>query len=300
MAAGLFGSSFDSYATVSTHTASLSVEVIGGPAPSPTPTPTPTPPSGGGGVGVPVLNPSVVNLSGFAYPFARVDILRDGQLIGITEADAFGFFSFTDSGLAGGNYGYGMIATDSDGKKSDIVIFFINVVSESTTALSGIVISPTISINKENLLPTDTLIVSGQSTPGATVNIEISPDGFGSDSFYEVVAKGNGRYVLEVSLLRNIRPGIYSVKAKTELLSGEESIFSQKIAFGVGVPLEIRPKLPFRAVDFNGDERVNIVDLSILAFWYKRSVPLGHFSDLKPDGVIDVADFSVLVFFWTG
>ena len=51
--------------------------------------------------------------------------------------------------------------------------------------------------------------------------------------------------------------------------------------------------------DLNGDCSVNLVDFSILAYWYKRSgFPAAY--DLNGDGKIDLVDFSIMAYYWTG
>lgn len=54
------------------------------------------------------------------------------------------------------------------------------------------------------------------------------------------------------------------------------------------------------SIDFNGDGKVNIVDLSILLFYYNdKGSDLGCF-DLDGNGVVDFPDISILMYYWTG
>jgi hypothetical protein len=56
--------------------------------------------------------------------------------------------------------------------------------------------------------------------------------------------------------------------------------------------------------DLNCDGRVNLVDFSIAAYWYKR--PLNDAfkaiekDRLNGDGKIDLIDFSIMAYYWTG
>jgi hypothetical protein len=56
--------------------------------------------------------------------------------------------------------------------------------------------------------------------------------------------------------------------------------------------------------DVNGDCRVNLVDFSITAYWYKRSVSTEFMGiealQLSDDGLINLVDFSILAYYWTG
>jgi hypothetical protein len=61
-------------------------------------------------------------------------------------------------------------------------------------------------------------------------------------------------------------------------------------------PPLIPPALQF--VDLNGDNRVDIVDLSILLYHYGESGPNLPW-DLDGDGVVDFPDISIMMFYWT-
>jgi hypothetical protein len=54
--------------------------------------------------------------------------------------------------------------------------------------------------------------------------------------------------------------------------------------------------------DLNCDNKVNLIDFSILAYWYKR--PLTKEAkqkvDLNGDGKVDLVDFSIMAYYWTG
>lgn len=52
--------------------------------------------------------------------------------------------------------------------------------------------------------------------------------------------------------------------------------------------------------DFSGDGRCNIIDLSILLYYYERSGPEIARYDLNQNNVVDFPDISVLMYYWTG
>jgi hypothetical protein len=84
------------------------------------------------------------------------------------------------------------------------------------------------------------------------------------------------------------------------------SQFGKSIAFKVGdknVFVATPVVAPEVAVcnnvgDFNNDCRVNLVDYSILAFWYKKDLPPASV-DLNHDNTINIIDFSILAHYWT-
>jgi hypothetical protein len=52
-------------------------------------------------------------------------------------------------------------------------------------------------------------------------------------------------------------------------------------------------------VDYNGDGRVDLVDFSILIFWFNKDSIPAHI-DCNGDGVADIVDFSIVTYYWTG
>ncbi len=66
--------------------------------------------------------------------------------------------------------------------------------------------------------------------------------------------------------------------------------------------LPIPPPLvppPMQCIDFNGDNRVDIIDLSILLYHYGETGPYLGCLDLNRNGVIDFPDISILMYYWT-
>ncbi len=51
--------------------------------------------------------------------------------------------------------------------------------------------------------------------------------------------------------------------------------------------------------DCNYDRLINLVDFSVLAFWYGKDNPPACV-DTNRDNKIDLIDFSILAFWWTG
>jgi hypothetical protein len=51
--------------------------------------------------------------------------------------------------------------------------------------------------------------------------------------------------------------------------------------------------------DLNNDNRVNLLDFSIMAFWYKR-LGFPPKVDLNSDANVNLTDLSILAYCWTG
>jgi len=61
---------------------------------------------------------------------------------------------------------------------------------------------------------------------------------------------------------------------------------------------ELKQKI-LRTADFNHDGRVDIIDLSILLFYYGKSGPAITYYDLSNDGFISLEDISIMLYYWT-
>ena len=60
------------------------------------------------------------------------------------------------------------------------------------------------------------------------------------------------------------------------------------------------PEKILKLIDFNDDGRCDIIDLSILLFYYDQSGPTVKRYDLNNNGVVNFIDVSVLLYYWTG
>jgi hypothetical protein len=74
------------------------------------------------------------------------------------------------------------------------------------------------------------------------------------------------------------------------------------------VPVPVPPRLPtppplippvFQMFDLNGDYRIDIVDLSILLYYYERSDDAALRCDFNKNGVVDFSDVSIMMYYWT-
>lgn len=54
-----------------------------------------------------------------------------------------------------------------------------------------------------------------------------------------------------------------------------------------------------RPADLNCDTHVNLIDLSILLYWWRSAQP-GIRADINKDGIVNLIDFSILLYWWTG
>ena len=266
-----------------------------------TPSSSGSPGGGGGGGGGAEITAGVV-FSGRAYPLSKVNILKDGQLALTTIAGPDSNFKATLSGLSTGNYTFALYGEDKNGVRSSLFTFPVFITKGVTTNIGGIFIAPTIAVDKEQVKKGDTISVFGQSTPNSNITININSE---PEFFIQQKSDQSGAYLLNFDS-SVLELGNHSARSKA-ILGNEISLFSNTAAFVVGsvnIFANQKAQISFLKGDLNKDGKVNLVDFSIGAFWYKKQlgntiVPV-EVERLNGDGKIDLVDFSIMAFNWTG
>lgn len=249
---------------------------------------------GGGGEYVYVAPVTGVIFSGQAYPNAIVTLLKDAQVAATTVASADANFSISISGLSAGNYIFSVYSEDNNGMRSSLLPFSVSVTSGTITNMSGIFIAPTIAVDKSEVKYGDNIAIFGQSVPNGEITIVVNSD---QEFLRTIIADKNGAYLynFDTTLLDM---GWYFTKSKVAL-NDTISSFGQVISFVVGTKTILAKSTTSVKGDLNGDSRINLIDFSIMAYWYKRPVP-PTFVDLNGDKKIDLIDFSIMAYYWTG
>jgi len=259
----------------------------------------PSPPGGGGGGGGGSLETSVT-LSGRAYPLSNVTVLKDGQIAIVTIAGPDANFDVSLTDLSSGNYTFSVYAEDSALRRSSLFTFPVRVTRGANTSIGGIFLSPTIDTDKIEVRKGDNIAILGQSSPDSTITISVNSN---EEIFLQTASDGNGVYLynLDTSPLEIEQ---HLAKSKSAY-NGEISPFGRAVGFTVGTRNVVRTtELICGRADLNCDGRVNLVDFSIAAFWYKRPISpefsVREKERLNGDGKVDLVDFSIMAFFWTG
>lgn len=258
------------------------------------PTPTPTPHGGGGGGGGTIIPPTSVILTGLAFPFGSVHIMFNGVEIATTPTDGNAVFQIDRGNLPVGTANFGFWGTDRAGRRSVTWSFAVPLTgSLSSTRVTGLIVPPTLEVSTTSVQPGTPITVRGESVPGATVEVLLTPN----ERSISTIVSTDGSYSVQVPT-SGLSPGVYDVKARVLLLpASDESTWSQTIQLGIGVPA---PQGCNHPPDVNHDGRIDLVDFSIMAFWWSRAVDASNASDVNCDLRVDLADFSILAYNWTG
>ena len=240
----------------------------------------------------PAAKETIVILKGMAYPEAVITVLRNGQAALVVSADKEGGFEAEILGLSAGLHHFGLWAKDSEGRRSISFSFSVTVLPQVITRVQNILVPPTIELNKDSLQKGDVLRVFGQATPNSQVFFYIEPSVL--EGQVRADSAGQWAYSLDTA---GLAEAPYQVKAKTVLENGLNSTFSSLALFSLeAVPEEEITEYCQRA-DLNGDGKVDLVDFSILLYWWGRD---NACSDQNNDGKVDLLDLSIMMYWWTG
>lgn len=240
--------------------------------------------------------PTVASFSGLAYPSSTVEVLWNSPLEDVfrntptvkEEIDGDGVFLNRYSGLLGGKYIFFVRARDVDGKTSSTVSFDIDFISENELIVEDIFFSPTLGFEEDVVSQGDDMHIVGYAGGGNTVQLEI--EGMGTE---ETTALPSGFYEFYIDTT-SLSAGNHSARVRQVAGTDEDpdsirtSNFSPYRVFRVGTCCI--------QTDFNGDNKVNIIDWSIFLFhWGSENKSLRARIDLNGDGRVDVADFSLFL-----
>lgn len=258
---------------------------------------------GGGGGGSSATTQTGVTVSGRAYPLSKVSVLRDGSVAATTIAGPDAIFSVTLSRISAGTHTISVSSEDEDGRQSVLFSFPLTVTAGAMTSVSGIFIAPTIDLDKSQVKQGDPLAVYGQTAPGSQVTITVHSEQLITQ---KVAAQSDGTYLYYVDTTP-LEFGEHVAQA----FSGSDAILSPlspALGFTVGTENVARAgSIPLTEdedgcalADINCDQHVDLVDYSILVYWYQRAGTLPERVDLNGDDTVSLTDMSILAYYWTG
>ena len=249
---------------------------------------------GGGGGYTPPLTTQVV-FTGKAYPENTVTLLKDAQIMATTISGTDANFQISLTNITAGSYIFSVYSEDDNGNRSSLLTFPLSVSSGVITNVSGIFISPTIDVDKSEVKRGEILKIFGQAIPNSDITVIINSD---EEVYGKTKADNIGAYLYNLDTLE-IEMGDHLAKSRSTL-EEEISSLSKAISFIVGTKTVLKEtiKIPEKG-DLNDDKKVNLIDFSVLAYWYQRPSPLAKV-DLNNDGKINLIDFSIMAYYWTG
>ena len=238
----------------------------------------------------------LLRIRGFASPGMFLSFQEGGAVIGTVIADASGAFSQVFPGIAPTNHIISIYGTDTDGRATPMTLIEVFTRPRELTVVSGIIIPPTIEIDKSQIARGETLTIIGRGTPGYITKIFTEPP---VDSF-EVLVDINGDWSYTFSDTADLEFGDHKVYALVQDGFGTQSLLSLTLFFRVidnNPPPGGDPTCDNTRGDLNCDGIVDLTDFSILLYYWGVYDPT---ADINHDGNVNLTDFSIMMFYWQG
>ncbi|HAO64622.1 TPA: hypothetical protein DCQ44_01420, partial [Candidatus Taylorbacteria bacterium] len=253
---------------------------------------------GGGSSPTPPKDTATAAFSGIAFPGSAITLLKDSFPAGTTVAGPDAKFQISLGGLSVGTYSFSLVARDKDNLSSNTQSFTVSLTAAVITNISGVYFPLTLSTDKTQVKQGDPIIVFGQAAPDSQVNLSIhSQNAIAATTSADT--KGVYFYEADTTFLEQ---GNHNVSSRS-VSADSVSPLSSLVNFIVGTKNELRSAVAVNALyniaDVNQDGKVDIVDFSILAFWYKKLSPPARY-DLNKDNKVDLVDLSIVAYNWTG
>ncbi|MEK7537440.1 MAG: dockerin type I domain-containing protein [Patescibacteria group bacterium] len=245
---------------------------------------TAAPPPGSG-------NPSV-EFRGLSAPSGQVTVRRDDVVMESVPSDTQATFALVLVNQPTGPHLFVVSGTDRHGRPLAPVTFALNLTPGSTTVISGVFLVPSIGLDRAAVNSGQSVTVFGATAPNSAVTVNVGSD---RTQRYTVTADAAGQWS-KILDTKNLAAGTYTVKARAAV-NGIVSADSAAVSFSVS---PAAPAAVYSPADISQDQRVDIVDLSILLFYWNQRHPANPRADLNRDGVVDIIDFSIMLYAWTG
>lgn len=240
----------------------------------------------------PVNTNPVVTFTGYAAPAAALTITRDDQQLQTLTAQSDAGFSVTLADQPTGAHVYVVAGTDANGAALASLTFALSLNLNTTTIVSGVFLGPSITVDKAEVELGTPITLSGLTAPSSSVTVTVGS----TPVDYGVTADAQGRWEKTVNT-STIGVGDHTAKARATTSGSVVSAYSAAVSFAVN---PLNPAAGKAPSDLDIDGKVNLVDFSILLFYWHQRNPANLRADINHDGFVDIVDFSILLYQWTG
>lgn len=236
---------------------------------------------------------ATVTFSGYAYPNAGISILRDSIQVATGTANASGVFSIVVTSDPG-TYTFSVVGTDSQSTQSPLLHIALSLSSGAVINASNLFLGPTITQSATSVEEGQTITFSGYSLPNSTVTLTVN-----SPQTIHLAATANSAgFWSETVSSTPLSTGNHTARAQSSL-GALVSEFSNTLHFIVtGAAVDVCDGMV--SSDINCDSAVNLVDFSILLYFWEETNPANSRADINGDTQVNETDFSIMLFEWTG
>jgi cysteine-rich repeat protein len=248
--------------------------------------------SGAGGRDTP-LGDTEVTLQGTAYPNVTVNVLQDGDSVGTVRTNSQGDFLFSLESEPG-TASFSFWANDVTNTRSPTFTTTFDVTQGAVTNVNGILLPPTMRTQTTQVNPGATVLFEGQAAPNVTVEVSIDNNA----RTLTTTSDATGRWSVSLNT-SGLSAATHTAKARYIKGTGslkQESTYGSVIQLFIGVEGKATSN-----ADLNRDGKVNLIDFSILVFWWGTTGGNSNPpADINGNARVGLEDFSILLFNWTG
>ncbi len=248
---------------------------------------------------------TIVVFRGIAYPSSTVTISQDDALVSLITTNSQAQFEVSLT-IDPGTYTFSIVGIDQDGLEGKKSNFTLMLSEGTTTTISGIFLGPTIAVDNTSIGPGEAATLSGTTVPSSDVNVTLTSTGVGAaaDNPHIAVhitsADTNGRWI-QVFQADDLAVDSYQAKAQAiEPVNQAVSEYSKNVSFSVTAGEEPDQCADAVPGDINCDGYVNLVDFSIMLYYWENTNPANTRADINSDGIVNIIDFSIMLYYWTG
>lgn len=237
---------------------------------------------------------AIIRINGFSAPQTFVSFTEGESVIGTDLAGPTGFFSKVFPAMEPGIHEISLYGVDNNNRSTSIVPLTINAPAFQTTTISNILLSPTVSIHSNEIVQGDPLYATGSAYPGTEVTVFTDIP----LRTYTASASATGDWNLTIGDTADYNPGDYRLYALAQTPGGLQSLKSQNSVFTIVTEPGGPSGSPCGNIsngDLNCDGIINLTDFSILMFYWGTSDAT---ADINQDGIVNLTDFSIMMFYW--
>ncbi|MFZ6036405.1 MAG: dockerin type I repeat-containing protein [Patescibacteria group bacterium] len=240
---------------------------------------------------------TIIQFSGLAYPGGTVTIRQDGIVIATPTANSSASFS-SSTIVTPGTHTYTLVGQDTQGRIGATVSYTLTFGEGTTTAVSNIFLGPTMALSIASITEAESVVVQGISVPSSTVTMYIVSTlaGGGSASQqFTVTANAQGAWTRTIAG-STLSAGSHIITPRATS-GAQTSVDGPALVLAVAAVDQCAASTPG---DINCDGSVDIVDFSILLYFWNATNPSQARADINADTTVNVIDFSILLYYWTG
>jgi hypothetical protein len=261
-------------------------------------------------VATPPVNPNpTIEFHGYATTNGTVSVVRDGTTISTVPTGSDGLFNIILQDQTAGQHVYTVSGQDINHLDLTPITFALQLNASSTTVINDVFLGPTMTLSTTSVVQDASVTAAGYTAPNSSVSVVVTSST--QTLTYTAAANAQGFWSKTIAA-SGLNVTSYSIKARASLGGALVSEYSQTLNFSVaavpsqpGVP-NPPPEVPGGPKcigkdfgDTNCDGRVDLADFSVLLFYWQSTNPKNSRVDLNHDGKVDVVDFSILMYLWT-